>query len=136
MPADLDALDALLQAATPGPWTALGCDVTCLDRDGHEALIGECWNSIDGEPDGEFNAALIAAAVTALPDLLRRVRLGDAAREVLEALEKWRGAAFDAEMRPTLGEREVARADVRLRYDKVAAARARYRALLETPDAS
>ena len=132
MPADLDALDALLQAATPGPWEQdpdLECYVCCVvkGRRDYRLLRTE---------DSPEDAALIAAAVTALPDLLRRVRLGDAAREVLEALEKWRGAAFDAEMRPTLGEREVARADVRLRYDKVAAARARYRALLETPDAS
>lgn len=123
---DLAALDALYQAATPGPWEQdpdLECYVCCVVKGRRDSRLLRTEDSPE-------DAALIAAAVTALPDLLRRVRLGDAAREVcdltadLRSLWKAMGAGID-------GAAEA----YSQRLKAIVAARARYRALLETPDA-
>ena len=151
MPADLDALDALLKAATPRPWEAdtektdegyktyvmLAPDGSRLfDALNSSATLVQYDYSDDGgsewDETARCNFALIAAAVTALPDLLREVRIGRAAREVADALDarrEWSNRDPDAS---ELWEhrQEAERLDVALD-----AARARYRALLETPDA-
>lgn len=154
MPADLDALDALLQAATPRPWEAdtektdegyktyvmLAPDGSRLfDALNSSATLVQYDYSDDGgsewDETARCNFALIAAAVTALPDLLRRVRLGDAAREVIEARD-----AYDQAERTLEGSIDAGRPNSERPYaalamadDALDAARARYRALLETP---
>lgn len=59
--AELDRLQALADAATPGPWT--------IEGDFIEPDIGEAW-SFTGAANGEF----IAAAREALPTLITEVR--------------------------------------------------------------
>ena len=74
---DVDALDAARAAATPGPWrqdSAWPCD------------FGPAGDEQHGNVDLPENAALIVAAVNALPDLLAEVRRGRALRERLEEL--------------------------------------------------
>jgi hypothetical protein len=82
-PADPAALRALLAAATPGPWTQrVSSTGEPLDRvDAGEDHIACC----DGGhyTRGVANAALAAAAVTALPGLLDE---RDALRAALEKL--------------------------------------------------
>jgi len=62
---DLDALAALLAKATPGPWDAPNGE-TMIDRVGTEDPVADAYHYED--------AALIVAAVNALPALIARVR--------------------------------------------------------------
>ena len=72
MTIDLAALEALIAKATPGPWE---CD---------DKQVGDAYRYILGRVSliariptfagGEDNAALIVAAVNALPELIARVR--------------------------------------------------------------
>jgi hypothetical protein len=72
---DVDALDAARAAATPGPWTVLT---------GQRGYVSH--------PD----AALIVAAVNALPELIAEVRWGRALREAVDGLAKqWAEMARD-----------------------------------------
>lgn len=126
MPADpdLDALDALLKAATPGEWKQ-------GTKHPGAIIAGREWV---GDFYRECDAALIAAAVNALPALLRRARIGDAAREVADAAV----AADDAALAHAEGGRRMfgtnGTAERALEtLQAFMAARARYRALLETP---
>lgn len=83
---DLDELDRLEKAATPGPW------VDGLSQPGvRKIAISEHLNdeiaTLYGGPDdiGDApNATLIAAARNALPALIRELR---AAREVVKAIK-------------------------------------------------
>ena len=85
---DLDALEALCDAATPGPWVAApspweGVSAPHGDpRDGGSCEIVDC---VRGPSHGD--AAFIAAAREALPALITRLRAAesevDAAREAL-----------------------------------------------------
>lgn len=64
------ALRRLVEAATPGPWVAGRYSVT-LSESPHAWSVAECHHGL-GAPDEEalVNAAFIAAARTAIPDLL------------------------------------------------------------------
>lgn len=59
-----DRLDALLAAATPGEWRQ---DGTMIAEGRHLNTIVDCW-------EDAADAALIVAAVNALPELTRAVR--------------------------------------------------------------
>lgn len=137
MPADpdLDALDALLQAATPGPfYVAQDPEFPSLRAIYVGGPDGDLWASALLPEDAEA----FAAAVNALPALLRRARIGDAAREVLEAEAAERYAATVLQCTPRTSPKAHAKAkDAMGKAQAVAnAARARYRALKEeTPDA-
>jgi hypothetical protein len=95
LPALLADLEAAQEAATPGPWM----------HDGHELYqewpgipgvtgdwIGETCR-IEGDPlhkTSDADAALIVAAVNALPTLIAELRRRDAAIRAVEALaERW-----------------------------------------------
>jgi hypothetical protein len=79
---DLDALDKLLAAGTPGPWESDGFIVSAphawgLDEGGFVAgMIGTPGGTRVAE-----DAALIVAAVNSLPALIARVRLLEAAAQ-------------------------------------------------------
>lgn len=97
---DLTELRALLEAATPGPWwvhDANDCDIWWGDRAAVRAVDQDCralrplmtddeieavWKragTVIGSDVGKASdAALIAAAVTALPDLLDRLEAVEA----------------------------------------------------------
>ena len=70
---EVEALRALLAKATPGPWSI---EPTWAERCGGSVAIanrdhmGEDWD-VCSVHSTEANAALIAAAVNALPELLR-----------------------------------------------------------------
>jgi len=77
---DLDHLEALAKAATPGPWrirrgaAPLRPDVhfdVVSDHDG-EHQVCETW--LHGKTYREADAAIIVAAVNALPTLIARIR--------------------------------------------------------------
>jgi hypothetical protein len=100
--ADLDALAALNQAATPGPWYVRAMDdenATCATAiatkptmsGDNDDLSGSTYHGVVAATsiqhhdyvvpaDGRSreNAALIAAVRTALPELLRLARIGAA----------------------------------------------------------
>ena len=67
---NLDALKALDQAATPGPWTAGGPYVRR-----HEVVVAQRLPFVEltSDTEGEANATLIAAARNALPELVAEV---------------------------------------------------------------
>lgn len=117
---DLDALAALLERATPGPWDLGEFD----EQGGYDCMTSgiSCGPaSIDGKTYGErymeplppaaqmrmiADAALIVAAVNALPALIARVREleqerdearaeRDALREVVRAADAVRTLQFD-----------------------------------------
>lgn len=71
---DLDALDALCAAATAGPWvddvTDVG-DLIVKFPDDNYIYLGEMETTVGAD---HANAAFIAAARTALPALVARVR--------------------------------------------------------------
>lgn len=64
---DLDALAGLLEAATLGPWRVFADEFAYLDSGPGSNLIA------NGSITSHADAALIAAAVNALPDLLTEV---------------------------------------------------------------
>lgn len=85
MTVDLDKLEALEKAATPGPWkvgdyesttrqflTQQGCIIFADDADGDPIQVADCsqWG-LANEGD---NTAFIAAARNALPELIARLR--------------------------------------------------------------
>jgi hypothetical protein len=72
---DVDALDAARAAATAGPWDTYSG--TCIGA-GAERF------EYVGEVASDEDAALIVAAVNALPDLLAEVRRGRALRVRIE----------------------------------------------------
>lgn len=93
---DLDALEALLGKATPGPWgqEPFGLIVSQEENEsGKHALIAD--------PTGDANAALIVAAVNSLPALIARVR--ELERERVHAIAS---ARRDAEHDAALAMRE------------------------------
>jgi hypothetical protein len=73
---DVDALDAARAAATPGYWQ--------LSPDGWTFAV-QYENGL-GYRVRDADAALIVAAVNALPELLAEVRRGRALREAVEGL--------------------------------------------------
>lgn len=94
---DLDALAALEQAATPGPWDyeteLLSPDVDITGF--HWRPYGHTYSPEWGgdSPQAAADGALIAAARNALPRLLALARAG----ERLEALWRKHGGSLDAE---------------------------------------
>ena len=79
MTVDLDALEALLAAATPGPWMTDATTFPECVRAGSGGVL------VATAPRRRQDASLIAAAVTALPELLRLARVGQAAVDAREA---------------------------------------------------
>jgi hypothetical protein len=75
-PKDVDALEAARAAATPGPWRPHG----------EHLIVDERGVSLIATQVDDADAALIVAAVNALPDLLDEVRWGRALREAVEGL--------------------------------------------------
>ena len=76
-------LEALLAAATPGPWvTQRGANV--MASDGYSAFSVQS-NFFDSEQRNVANASLAVAAVNALPDLLAKSRAYDALVARVEA---------------------------------------------------
>jgi len=76
-PLDLNALDALTAATPPGPWRAVGTEVYGPSPD---CLWIADARDPDAEDGGQAVARLIAAARTALPELVTELR--EARREV------------------------------------------------------
>lgn len=122
---DLAALDALLDAATPGEWTPR--DFVVVPDMRRQKFDHQ------SSPLGSFSvedAALIAALHNAWPAIRRRLEIGDAAVEVcdltadLRSLWKAMGAGS-----------EGATKAFSQRHRDIDAARAKLRALRETPDA-
>lgn len=76
---DLDALEAAMREATPGPWTFSECD------DLHAAGIHSAEEKYPfGTTSANEEARLIVAAVNALPNLIRELRELRADRERLD----------------------------------------------------
>lgn len=73
---DLATLDALLAAATPGPWEHSSTQWVSATPWSPDLLPGPAMVCVTNgnDPRREANAALIAAAVNALPALLRDIR--------------------------------------------------------------
>jgi hypothetical protein len=72
MTTDLDYLDRLCSEATPGPWATIGCDKH-LERVDLSCFCVRA--SVDGKRIRDVSdLLLIAAARTALPDLVAEVR--------------------------------------------------------------
>lgn len=75
-PLDLDAIQARLNAATPGPWYADGSEIYAGDPDMHTLhapWVGETCN-VDLPDHGDRNATFVAAARTDVEQLVARVR--------------------------------------------------------------
>ena len=96
---DLDAIEARVEAATPGPWTARLRDDMWEINDGSGSnfvsIVESCWLPDDcdagqygGIPDVD-DARFIAHARTDVPALVAELRV---AREVVEAAHKWKSA--------------------------------------------
>lgn len=73
MSIDLSAVKRLCEAATPGPWTfvepeapAGACEVRAHDGDEIADFVSQCES-------GGFNAALIAASRTLIPELVTEI---------------------------------------------------------------
>lgn len=98
---DIAALEALHAQATPGPWAVGSGDNYHVEADAYPAVyphrfltddMGPVVADVGNRPDdhGEANAALIAAAVNALPALLalaRRALEADAEPSLHDARE-------------------------------------------------
>lgn len=83
---DLDAMEALLKKATPGPWKVT-TDMGTIDIESRHAdtpLVAEVF---DEDGYGKADADLIVALVNSAPALLARLR--DARREALEEAAKF-----------------------------------------------
>lgn len=74
MPVDLKELRRLHEAATPGPWFKYMRTVT-VEENGWDVEVAECSNNARGTV--EADAALIAAARNALPELLDRLEAAE-----------------------------------------------------------
>lgn len=138
MPADpdLDALDELYRAATPGRLSFqserdhASCDLSrrlLIElEDGRVEVAAEVLATND-----EL-AAFIAALVNAWPEIRRRLAIGNAARKVLEAEEQ---AIAVARAAPRAASRNEANRAVFVAEADYNAARAKLRALMEDGDA-
>lgn len=90
-PAELDAIEARANAATPGPWTQRDVDAHMIRGPKREVLYA--YDAFGG--DGLANAAFIAAARADVPALVAEVRaLRGVLRECDAAMsEAWRVGA-------------------------------------------
>lgn len=100
-PVDLDRLEALLGAATPGEWQACGCRKCGLVWAPPDSLLftgggGEDCPSLSGEQTAN-NRDLIVALRNAAPALLAELR---AAREELESRGSFAGGIERVQARP------------------------------------
>jgi hypothetical protein len=91
---DIDELERLAKAATPGPWHINMAEVhragPCPGDDEswsrrHQHLIAGLHNTVGDFNREQDNARFIAAARNAMPELLKRLR---AAEEIVRAAEK------------------------------------------------
>jgi len=92
----LDRLEELGEAATPGPWRwdsefgEANDTGLALTNDAGEEIVGayndHCCSFRDDPHVNDADAALIVAAVNALPDLIRLARDGLALRDGVERL--------------------------------------------------
>lgn len=78
---ELDALQALCDGATAGPWVIVGAYNQFIDSapesDDPRTIIAEAWQRnamMDPTVQGKANLAFIAAARTAMPQLIADVR--------------------------------------------------------------
>lgn len=110
---DLDALAALVERATPGPWTVRmgeyvvpaghekrpigGSSDPVVDRDRYAQYVCRIPPSHRHRSDTEqrANAELIVAAVNALPALIARVRAQEAALVAADAMRSWMKGCCD-----------------------------------------
>jgi cell division protein ZapA (FtsZ GTPase activity inhibitor) len=99
----LEELERLLAGATKGPWIAAAQYVHANTRE-----LARCYASpdLDRTPP-EANAALIVAAINALPELVAKVRELNAARAELAA-ERAKMAVFDEALTMACDERDAA----------------------------
>ena len=89
---DLAELERLLAEATPGPWQADEATQTGQRATvAFPVVLSESTGEIllEGDFGGDTDAALIVAAVNALPFLLAEVRKANAMREALRYLAEW-----------------------------------------------
>jgi len=88
-PADVATLVRLLEAATPGPWLSLWDDANTrqgagdldnavIETEAGEFVVGIHWYDGPNIACSKPNAALIVAAVNALPQLLARLAAAEA----------------------------------------------------------
>lgn len=140
MPADLAALDELFKAATPGEWRATEARhyeskwPEIETADGKNVVSADCNENLAWVVMAPEDAAFIAAVHNAWPSLLRRLRQGDAARAVLEAEAEY-CRLTQAPLVDIDDGMEAHYQRVRDATARENAARAAYRALMETPDA-
>ena len=83
MTIDLDVLEGLLTSATKGPWVSQG---RYIGTPNHMSYVGEVRDQNGNWTDtakSRSDAALIVAAVNALPELIAAARERDAMREAL-----------------------------------------------------
>jgi hypothetical protein len=78
----IDDIKRLLGEATPGPWALH--NETCVSS-GDTMTAQTCDDEPENTPQAEQNAALIVAAVNALPSLLADIEL---LREALQAISQ------------------------------------------------
>ena len=113
---DLDRIEALVNAATPGPWTTApdpGCGEVCdcgetCSREDHALIARSAAPTVGlavvlAEERDEANAAFIAAAREDIPALVAELR---AARAEIERLR----TAAARRCRPSAGRRSRSRA--------------------------
>lgn len=84
MTIDLDVLEGLLTSATKGPWVSQG---RYIGTPNHMSYVGEVRDQNGNWTDtakSRSDAALIVAAVNALPELIAAARERDAMREALD----------------------------------------------------
>lgn len=88
-PSRLSELKELAAAATPGPWEPI------LNEGGEEYWLPHpFWTTTACGPCGEANARFIAAARTAVPELVAEVeRLTGLLSEAIDEVESWAGYA-------------------------------------------
>jgi hypothetical protein len=96
---DLDELEAALAKATPGPWRVEVRGGQCGGTDEwwseHDVVCGgQAGFTVGDDESAEADAALIVAAVNALPDLIAELRKHRAAVQAVETLARgWRSTA-------------------------------------------
>ena len=96
MPIDLEKLERLAKAATPGPWTNIG--IGTIRRKRPDEFIAECLpmltRSVEKLRRCMNNADYIVAACNAVPELIAELKAAraenaDLKNQLREAMEKY-----------------------------------------------
>jgi hypothetical protein len=66
-------LRKLLASASPGPWAVSDCGEWVVADNGQATICKMPWWPMELQTEKDANAALVAAAVNALPELLDRI---------------------------------------------------------------